>query len=68
MDNPYYSLCRKVLDCAQVCVIISENASSSDDARWATEHLVKDLTMEAQGLLEHLREVSKRQSKEMEGS
>lgn len=68
MDSLEYGLFCKVLDCLQVCVVISENARSNDGAGSATEHLVKDITREAQELLEHLREVAKRQLEDIKGS
>lgn len=68
MDRPYYDLCLKVLDCAFVCAVISENARSNDGAGSAIEHLVKDMTRDAEQLLEHLREVAKRQLEDIKGS
>lgn len=68
MDSSEYGLFCKVLDCLQACVVISENAKSNEGAGRATEHLVKDMTREAQELLEHLIEVIKRQSEAIKGS
>ncbi len=68
MDRPEYGLYRKVLDCAMVCAAISETALCHDGAGSATEHLVKDMTREAEQLLEHLREVAKRQLEDIKGS
>lgn len=62
MDSPEYGLFCKVLDCLQACVVISERAKGNDGVRRATEHLVKDMTREAQELLEHLCTVVERQS------
>lgn len=68
MDSSEYGLFCKVLDCLQVCVVIMERAKSNDGARRATEHLVKDMTREAQELFEHLCEVIRRQSEAIKGS
>ncbi len=68
MDSLYDGLCLKVLDCALVCAVIRENAMGNDGAGSATEHLVNDMTRESEQLLEHLREVARRQLEDIKGS
>lgn len=62
MDSLYYTLCSEALDCAKLCVQISENAICAAASSRATEHLVSDMLRETQNLKGYLLEVVRRQS------